>query len=64
VIGPAKKTMRLAAMAFDSGYETLSGRADLIVYNGHAGLGANVRALARKASWIAGQYVMVFMNGG
>jgi hypothetical protein len=54
---------RMAGMAFDSRYETLSGRADLIVYNGHAGLGANVRALARKGSWIAGQYVMVFMNG-
>jgi hypothetical protein len=53
-----------AGSAFDSRYEELSGRADLIVYNGHAGLGANVRALARKGSWIAGQYVMVFLNGG
>ena len=53
-----------AGSVFDSRYEALSGRADLIVYNGHAGLGANVRALARKGSWIAGQYVMVFMNAG
>jgi hypothetical protein len=51
-----------AGFAFDSRYEELSGRADLVVYNGHAGLGANVRALARKGSWIAGQYVVVFLN--
>jgi hypothetical protein len=52
-----------AGEAFDSRYETLSGRADLIVYNGHSGLGTNTRALARKGSWIAGQYVVVFLNG-
>ena len=55
--------MRTAGFAFDARYEELSARADLIVYNGHAGLGANVRALASKGRWIAGQYVMVFMNG-
>ena len=51
-----------AGAVFDTSYENLSGRADLIVYNGRAALGANVRALARRGSWIAGQYVMVFMN--
>jgi hypothetical protein len=49
--------------AFDARYEDLSARADVIVYNGHAGLGQNVRALARKGHWLAGQYVIVFMNG-
>jgi hypothetical protein len=45
-------------------YEGLSTRADFIVYNGHAGLGANVRALARaRASWVAGQYLIMFENG-
>ena len=48
---------------FDARYNALSTRADLIAYNGHAGLGQNVRALARKGSWVAGQYVIVFMNG-
>jgi hypothetical protein len=48
---------------FDARYNELSTRADLIAYNGHAGLGQNVRALARKGSWVAGQYVIVFMNG-
>lgn len=55
--------VRTAGAAFDARYEALSSRADLIVYNGHAGLGANVRALAAKGHWVAGQYVIVFMNG-
>jgi hypothetical protein len=55
--------VREAGPAFDARYEALSTHADLIVYNGHAGLGANVRALARKGRWVAGQYVVVFMNG-
>jgi hypothetical protein len=49
--------------AFSQRYETLSTRADFIVYNGHAGLGANIRSLARSGNWVAGQYVVVFMNG-
>ena len=34
--------MRTAGATFDARYEALSTHADLIVYNGHAGLGANV----------------------
>jgi hypothetical protein len=48
---------------FSNRYEPLSSKADFIVYNGHAGLGQNVRALARKGKWVAGQYLMLFMNG-
>ena len=48
---------------FRARYETLSTRADYIVYNGHAGLGTNVRALAQAGKWVAGQYVVVYMNG-
>jgi hypothetical protein len=55
--------VRTAGAEFDDRYEALSTRADLIVYNGHAGLGQNVRALAQKGRWVAGQYVIVFMNG-
>jgi hypothetical protein len=55
--------VRTAGAAFDARYHELSATADLIVYNGHAGLGANVRALARKGDWQAGQYAVVFMNG-
>jgi hypothetical protein len=52
-----------ASQTFYDRYEGLSAQADLIAYNGHAGLGQNVRALARKGQWEAGQYVIVFMNG-
>jgi hypothetical protein len=55
--------VRSAGRAFDERYRALSGSADLIIYNGHAGLGANIRALAQKGQWQPGQYVMVFMNG-
>lgn len=55
--------VRTAGRDFDDRYGELSTDADLIVYNGHAGLGANIRALARKGEWKTGQYVMVFMNG-
>lgn len=55
--------VRTAPTSFNERYENLSGDADLIVYNGHAGLGANVRALAQKGTWVAGQYSIVFMNG-
>lgn len=53
----------LTQTAFRSRYEALSTRADFIVYNGHAGLGTNVRALAQAGKWVAGQYVVVYMNG-
>jgi hypothetical protein len=48
---------------FNTRYSSLTPKADLIAYNGHAGLGQNVRALARMGSWVAGQYMMMFMNG-
>src|SRR5262245_22486059 len=48
---------------FRARYNSLSTRADFITYNGHAGLGSNIRALAAAGSWVAGQYVVVFMNG-
>jgi hypothetical protein len=53
----------LSDPTFRARYEALSTRADYIVYNGHAGLGSNVRALAAAGNWVAGQYVVVHMNG-
>ncbi|HET6581974.1 MAG TPA: PPC domain-containing protein [Nannocystaceae bacterium] len=55
--------VRTAGAAFDARYAELSSRADFIAYSGHAGLGANIRALARKGEWVSGQYVIVFQNG-
>ena len=53
----------LAQPAFRARYESHTARADFIVYNGHAGLGTNVRALAQAGKWVPGQYVIVYMNG-
>lgn len=55
--------VRTAGPEFNSRYAELTPDADLIIYNGHAGLGANIRALAQKGHWVQGQYAMVFMNG-
>jgi hypothetical protein len=55
--------VRTAGAEFNARYAELSGDADLITYNGHAGLGANIRALASKGEWKTGQYAIVFMNG-
>jgi len=55
--------VRTAGPVFDDRYEALSSTADFIVYNGHAGLGANIRALAQKGKWVKGQYAIFFENG-
>ncbi len=55
--------VRTAGVSFNQRYAALTPSADFIVYNGHAGLGANVRALAQKGEWVQGQYAIVFMNG-
>jgi hypothetical protein len=52
-----------AGADFDERYEPLSGHADMIFYNGHAGLGQNVRALQQKGEFFAGVYQIFFMNG-
>jgi hypothetical protein len=49
--------------AFRKRYEDASTRADLIMYNGHAGLGANIKALSRAGKWVRGQYVIAFEDG-
>ena len=56
-------SVRSAGSTFDARYAELSTRSDLIIYSGHSGLGANIRALANKGRWVAGQYAIVFMNG-
>jgi hypothetical protein len=49
--------------AFNARYEGLTPTADVIMYNGHAGLGQNVRALAAKGRWVPNKYQVFFMNG-
>ena len=53
----------LQQATFRARYESLSTRADYIVYNGHAGLGTNVRAMAAAGKWVQGQYVVIQLNG-
>jgi len=52
-----------APPSFDKRYAELTPGADVILYNGHAGLGANVRALAHKGQFFPGSYQIFFMNG-
>lgn len=55
--------VRTAPASFDQRYGELSADADLIFYNGHAGLGANIRALSQKGTTVPGKYQIFFMNG-
>ena len=48
---------------FSDRYESLTPTADIIAYNGHAGLGQNVRALAKMGKWVSGKYQIFFQNG-
>jgi hypothetical protein len=52
-----------APTSFYDRYDDLTRTADLVFYNGHAGLGQNVRALAKQGEFEAGKYQIFFMNG-
>jgi hypothetical protein len=52
-----------APQSFYDRYEDLSTDGDIIIYNGHAGLGQNVRALAKRGEFEAGRYQIFMMNG-
>ncbi len=54
---------KVATAAFDTRYGELTKKADLVMYNGHAGLGANVQALANRGQIVKGQYRIFFING-
>ncbi|HEX9105414.1 MAG TPA: PPC domain-containing protein [Polyangia bacterium] len=52
-----------AGAAFNKRYGELATNADLVMYNGHAGLGANVRYLSTLGHWFPGKYQILFMDG-
>jgi hypothetical protein len=54
---------RVAGAAFDARYAELTPGADVILYNGHAGLGANIRSLTSKGKFFPGKWQLFFMNG-
>ncbi|MCP4602536.1 MAG: hypothetical protein GY847_18805 [Proteobacteria bacterium] len=55
--------IEVADDAFFEKYESLTAAADFIAYNGHSGLGANIRTLVGKGKWVRDQYAIMFMNG-
>lgn len=38
-------------------------KSDLVSYNGHSGLGVNIRALVRLGKYVAGKYQVFYFNG-
>ena len=55
--------VKTAPASFDKRYAELTAGADLIVYNGHAGLGSNIAALQTKGAFFPGKYQIVFLDG-
>ncbi len=53
----------LAGPDFDARYDPLTEKADLVLYNGHAQLGANTNALGRKGKVLPGKYQVFLLNG-
>jgi len=54
---------RQTTSQFDAKYRELSQNADIIIYNGHAAYGDNVRQFASKGSPRSGQYTIFSMMG-
>lgn len=48
---------------FDARYDALSESADLLLYNGHAGLGKNANAFGRKGKVAKEKYQLMLVNG-
>lgn len=56
------KTVTDAGADFDERYNDLSERADLVLFNGHARLGANTNVLGRKGKVVEGKYQLFALN--
>jgi hypothetical protein len=54
---------RTAPAAFQKRYAELTPGADMIVYNGHAGLGSNIAALQQMGNFFPGKYQIAFLDG-
>ena len=55
--------LALAPLSWQKRFAEVSTNADLIMYNGHAGLGLNVRALANMGNFFPGKYQILFIDG-
>jgi len=54
---------QMTTAAFDERYGKLTPTADIIIYNGHAALGDNVKALTKKGAWVKGKYLIFSVMG-
>lgn len=52
-----------AGEGFRLAYEARTETSDVVAYNGHAGLGANIRALTGMGRYLPGQYQIFLLNG-
>lgn len=52
-----------AGAAFERRYGEVTAKADVIIYEGHSGLGKNINALARSTGATAGKYQLVYFYG-
>ncbi len=55
--------IRYVSDEFRNRYNSLTKVSDFISYNGHSGLGAKIRALARMGEFQKGKYQIFFING-
>jgi hypothetical protein len=55
--------VQTSSTAWNTRYAEVTPMADIIAYNGHAGLGANARSLANKGKFFPKKYTLFFMNG-
>jgi hypothetical protein len=63
VVAMLVDSVPLMTAAQNARYSQLTPGADLILYNGHAGLGANVAALSKKGQFFPDTYQIIFING-
>jgi len=52
-----------AGSAFERRYSEVTAKADVIIYEGHSGLGKNINALARNTGATAAKYQLVYFYG-
>jgi hypothetical protein len=55
--------LALAPASWQKRFAEVSTNADMILYNGHAGLGLNVQAMANMGQFFPGKYQILFLDG-
>jgi hypothetical protein len=58
-----KSALQSPTTYFQERYNARTRISDLVSYNGHSGLGANIRALSKLGEFTAGHYQLYFVNG-